>query len=331
MRSEQLWPRWPRAYPTLDLAGRLKESADDFVVTEIAEPCLDPAGEHLYLYVQKTNLSTPVLAERIANQLGVRRQDVGYAGMKDFKAVARQWFSVPVPDSPIIDYGEGVEELRRVRCAKKLRRGQLLRNEFNIRLTNLVGADLPALAERLRILADAGAPNYFGPQRFGRDNLSQALAWLPFRRRERNAFRRGLHLSVLRSFLFNEVLALRVQQASWCRTVPGEPGLPSAGYPPATQQVQDAPIHPTGPLWGRGRSPAQADLAALEHAVLEPHAALLEALEFTGLTQARRDLILRPQDLQWSMDGAALRVQFALTPGTYATSLLRELGEFRVQ
>ena len=326
VRSEQLWSRWPRAYAPLGVTGAMKESPEDFVVTEVAEPPVDEAGEHLYLYVQKRNLSTQVLAERIANQLGLKRQEIGYAGMKDYKAVACQWFSAPVSGSPDIDYGDEVQELRRVRCAKKLRRGELRCNEFNIRLVNVKGADGERLAERLRTIAADGAPNYFGPQRFGRDNLAQAQAWLPFRRRERNAFRRGLHLSVLRSYLFNEVLAQRVEQGSWAQCLPGE-------VPPSTpdvrlESVTQPDARPSGPLWGRGRNLAGAELAVLEQHVLEPHAELLEALEFTGLKQARRALALRPQDLRWSVEGEALRLQFALAPGTYATSLLRELGSF---
>lgn len=309
MRSEQLWPRWPRAFPTLGVSGQLKQTPEDFRVTELAEPVADPAGEHLYLYVQKRNLSTQVVAERMANNLGLHRSEVGYAGMKDFRAVTCQWFSVPIAGSPEIDYGDGVQELRRLRCLKKLRRGQLDGNAFDIRLTRLAGGDHAALTDRLDLLTEEGAPNYFGPQRFGRDNLSQALAWLPFRRRERNGFRRGLHLSVLRSFLFNEVLAARVGQSNWHRCLAGEQ-------------------EPAGPLWGRGRSPAQADVLELESQVLEEHAELLEALEFTGLTQARRSLALRPQELDWSVIDDVVHLKFVLPPGTYATALLRELGEF---
>jgi len=309
MRSEQLWPRWPRAFPALGLSGQLKQTPEDFRVTELADPVADPAGEHLYLYVQKRNLSTQVVAERIAKNLGLRRSEVGYAGMKDFRAITSQWFSVPIAGSPEIDYGDGVQELRRLRCLKKLRRGQLDGNAFEIRLRRLAGGDDTAVANRFDQLTTEGAPNYFGPQRFGRDNLSQALAWLPFRRRERNGFRRGLHLSVLRSFLFNEVLAARVGQSNWQQCLVGE-------------------LAPAGPLWGRGRSPAQADVLELESRVLEEHAELLEALEFTGLTQARRPLVLRPQELDWAVKEDVVQLKFVLPPGTYATSLLRELGDF---
>ena len=60
-----------------------------------------------------------------------------------------------------------------------------------------------------------GFPNYFGPQRFGHAgrNLAVAQTWLLQGRRERGnrtrAPERALYLSVLRSFLFNEQLALR--------------------------------------------------------------------------------------------------------------------------
>jgi tRNA pseudouridine13 synthase len=53
-------------------------------------------------------------------------------------------------------------------------------------------------------------PNYFGAQRFGFEggNVEQGRAMLAREIRVRNPKKKGLYLSAVRSFVFNEVLAL---------------------------------------------------------------------------------------------------------------------------
>ena len=78
-------------------------------------------------------------------------------------------------------------------------------------------------------------------QRFGHDggNVEQGRAMLAREIRVRHPKKKGLYLSAVRSFVFNEVLALRIQQGLWGQTLPGD--------------VMDPAGRPTGPLWGRGR------------------------------------------------------------------------------
>lgn len=312
MQTDDLWPRWPRALEPSGIAGRMRCQPGDFRVVEQATHEPDPGGEHLLLWIEKRSRTTRDVARQLADQFGLAVHDVGYAGMKDKAAITRQWFSVAVPGTPEIEL-DGAVVSATLRGRRKLRRGDLTGNAFALTLRQI---DVPAassvLAERLGALADRGVPNYFGPQRFGHDNLEQAIAWLPRRRRERNAFRRGLYLSVLRSFLFNEVLAARIREQTWAV---------------AASADGDA-IEPTGPLWGRGRNPSSGAQAALEQAALAPHAEITEALEFAGLTQQRRPLQLSLDKLDWGYDDGVLTMEFELPPGGYATSVLRELGEF---
>ncbi|MDQ3039535.1 MAG: tRNA pseudouridine(13) synthase TruD, partial [Pseudomonadota bacterium] len=54
---------------------------------------------------------------------------------------------------------------------------------------------------------------------------------------------------------------------------------------------------------------------------------LRSGLEKAGLKQERRALRLRSEGLKWEWLGAdALELGFALPPGCYATTVLRELG-----
>ena len=81
----------------------------------------------------------------------------------------------------------------------------------------------------------------------------------------------------------------------------------------------------TAPLWGRGRSATTALAGELEAAALAPHAQLCEDLEYAGVRQQRRALVLRPGNLSWTTSGQDLSLRFDLPPGCYATTLLSEV------
>lgn len=307
---------WPRAWPVAAGQARIKSCAEDFRVTEIPRQPPQGSGEHLYLRVEKSGAATPAVAAMLARAFAVPGTAVGYAGMKDKRAVTQQWFSVhTAADRDVTLDDANVRVLEATRHARKLRRGDLAGNRFRVHLRGVAGA---GWAERLNALAEQGAPNYFGPQRFGDDNLARARSWLLERRRRRSsAFRAGLYLSVVRAFLFNEVLAARVRDGTWNRLLPGD--------------VSAADAHrPTGPLWGRGRSGTAAAALGIEQAALAPHEALCHALEHAGPVQARRSLVLVPSDLRWRADGDTVVVEFELPAGGYATALLAEVFDLTV-
>ncbi len=303
---------WPRTCAAAPVTAVFKRTAEDFRVRETLVFKPSGRGEHLYLRLEKTDIATPFLADEIARGFGVAPVAVGYAGMKDRHSVAEQWFSVSTAkDAAAFPGIEGVRLLNATRHSRKLRKGQLADNRFDICLRDLGKGDWE---RRLQSLVAHGAPNYFGPQRFGGNNLDAALAWLPKRRRVRvSRFKQSLYLSVLRSYLFNEVLGTRVEAGSWNRPVFGE--VLEEGAEVAT---------PTGPLWGRGRSAAVGTAAEIESGALFAHRGLLALLEHTGLTQGRRSLVLHATELAWQPHEGGLKISFRLPPGGYATALLRE-------
>jgi hypothetical protein len=177
----------------------------------------------------------------------------------------------------------------------------------------LVGA-MNAIEANLQAVASQGVPNYFGAQRFGFDggNVEQGRAMLAREIRVRNPKKKGIYLSAVRSFVFNEVLALRIQQGHWGATLPGD--------------VMDEAGRPTGPLWGRGRVITTDQAQALENAVAQRHATLCEGMEYAGLGQERRALVASPGQMSWEWPQAnQLVLTFSLPAGTYATSVLNEL------
>lgn len=159
-------------YLTADLpgvGGRIREDLTDFVVEEIPlyEPC--GVGEHCYLRIQKVGLSTHEAIARLARALRVPPNRIGYAGLKDARAVTRQTVSVSgVHPERAVDLDvPGVEVLAARRHRNKLRLGHLAGNRFLVRIRG-VETDAPKQASAvLDRLVRQGAPNLFGPQRFG--------------------------------------------------------------------------------------------------------------------------------------------------------------------
>lgn len=301
----------PRALGRPACRGVLRAAPEDFQVDELLPEdfSFTGAGEHLCLHLRKRGENTRWVAGQLAAAAGVAEQAVGFCGMKDRRALTSQWFSVPLaPGAPVNLAALDAEVLDRRRHRAKLRRGDHAGNRFRITLRALSG-DPAAVEERLRVIA-AGVPNYFGAQRFGiAGNNLVAAARLLGRPRIRGGGRNGIYLSAARSWLFNQVLAERVTDATWNRTLEGEDS-------------------PDGPLWGRGRPLAGAVVAALEARVLAPWSAWCHGLEHAGLHQQRRSLVLVPGGLAWHWQGPDLVLEFRLGKGEFATALLAELGEF---
>ena len=85
----------PRLLSTLSpTPGVIKGDYEDFVVEEIPLYTASGEGTHTYFQIEKRGLSTLQAAADIAAALNVGRREIGFAGMKDARAVARQWLSV---------------------------------------------------------------------------------------------------------------------------------------------------------------------------------------------------------------------------------------------
>ncbi len=68
-------------------------------------------------------------------------------------------------------------------------------------------------------------------------------------------------------------------------------------------------------------------MQSFEQQVLSLHTDLCAGLERGGLSQERRALRARAVDLQHAwLDDCSLELRFHLSPGIFATTLLRELG-----
>ncbi|MBB3167938.1 tRNA pseudouridine(13) synthase TruD [Simiduia aestuariiviva] len=323
---------FPFALGAPSVSAQFRQHCEDFVVNEVLGFSPSGEGEHLLLEVLKRDDNTPWIAKQIARIAGVQPMDVGYCGLKDRRAVTRQWFSVYLPQQSEIDWqqlnSDTAQLLAVHRHHKKLRRGEHQANEFIIRLRDCQG-DLELLETRLNAVSQSGVPNYFGEQRFGREasNLHEAATLFATslardnsarkkggrRKGERRPGPSGMVLSAARSWLFNQVLAARVERDLWREPMAGE-----------TTELS------TGPLWGRGRNGSAGELLALETEALAPWSDWCHGLEHAGLAQERRPLVLRPMHFTWDFDGPDLTLSFTLAPGQFATAVLRELCRLEI-
>jgi tRNA pseudouridine13 synthase len=320
-------------------AGRaqLRTAPEDFLVQEWLGWEADGDGDHLLLKVRKRAANTLWVAKQLARLAKLDPRDVGFAGLKDRDAVAEQSFTVParsaIGDAWVGVAGEGFEVVGAARHRRKLKRGALKGNDFTITLRAFSG-DPTALEARLRAIAEAGVPNYFGPQRFGRDgaNLRTALAWFCDGVAPADRWQRGFALSAARAAIFNAVVARRVGDGTWNRLLPGEVvNLDGSGSVFVAEAVDAAlaercarlDIHPTGPMWG-GREATRA-APALEAQVVSRHEVLAQGLSKAGLEYERRALRIRVDRLEWTIDGEVVHLRFRLRRGAFATAVLHEL------
>ena len=319
--------------------GVIKQRAEDFIVDEIMSVEPSGEGEHLWLWIRKTDSNTEWVARQLARVADVRLCDVSYAGLKDRQAITSQWFSIHLPgredpDLTQLDSSE-FEVLRACRHDRKLRRGAHSGNRFSLRIRQLE-ADQTLLLQRLQQICEQGVPNYFGAQRFGRgmQNLVQAEQLFSSTRRSISKHQRGLYLSAARAWVFNQYLSQRVSQGLWNRSLAGDvfqlQGKSACfvddGSADLSARIESLEIHPTGPLWGRGELLSEADCRDRELQLAEQYPTFCSGLEMAGMKQERRALRLLAQQMDWQLEEEdVLRVSFSLPAGAFATMVMREL------
>lgn len=317
----------------------LKAVAEDFQVDEVLDIPLSGSGEHFWLWVEKRNLNTEEAARRIARAAGIPVRNISYAGLKDRQALTRQWFSLHLPGKADPDLSKAEDDslkiLKTARHQRKLQRGAHSANGFTLRLTEVQAARVE-LDARLELIKAHGVPNYYGPQRFGFEgsNVHGAREYaerqaLPVQRNLRSRL-----LSAGRSYLFNQVLATRVADRTWNKAQVGDllAFTDSRSFFPAGEAECSDPrlaildLHPTGPLWGLGDSPATGEAQALESRIGEAEPSIAKWLAEAGMKHERRILRLPIDGLSWHYpEPDILQLEFVLPTGCFATAVVREL------
>jgi tRNA pseudouridine13 synthase len=331
-------PIWPFVYGSPSGAGKIRTVPEDFIVHE--NLAFEPSGEgeHVFLQIQKTGENTEYVARQLARFANVRQRDIGYAGLKDRHAVTTQWFSVWLPGKSEPDWmafaTDNMKVLQTVRHARKLKRGVLSGNRFEITIRDWQGDQAKTIGQ-LGLIKANGIVNYYGEQRFGNQgqNINKALAM--FRGDKVKREQRSLYLSAARSYLFNQILSERVTTVSWNKALVGDTYMFDGSKSCFKSQLPDAEIlhrlevktiHPTGVLWGKGEVDVSGEALVIEQRIVDGYAELAQGLVTFGVEKTRRALRVNVENLEWQFsDQTTLQLCFTLPTGSYATSVLREM------
>ena len=349
----QDWPYLTNELP--GIGGQLRAALDDFIVEEI--PLYEPSGEgqHLYVSLTKSGMTTKDLQHELARLFQIDRRDVGFAGMKDKHATTTQTFSLNVGYQRPEFAAEAVARIEaalpvQVAWARfhqnKLRAGHLLGNRFRITIRDIALSPAETLARATAIVDQiraTGLPNYFGPQRFGYEggNLTQGLAVLRGERFIRDKWRRRFMVSAYQSFLCNCYLGARVERQAFLNLLDGDVAKKYATggmfdvEDLAAEQLRYAAheISFTAPMYGAKMRQAQQAAGALEAEIFAQSGITLEQLAKARMEGTRRlGRILVPDvtvqvGATEEVDASVsfLQVDFSLPKGSFATVVLREL------
>ena len=165
------------------IGGSIRNQYEDFYVEEIPEMLPTGEGPNVWIWIEKIGRTTLDVVLDIARDLHIDRKRMGFAGMKDKKALTRQWICIANMDSEeqfrqvenLDIYKTDFLEITRGR--KKLRMGQLNGNKFKILIRDLDDIEKSAdvANEVLKQLEVTGVPNYYGWQRFGKPRTNTHL------------------------------------------------------------------------------------------------------------------------------------------------------------
>lgn len=333
--------RWSTAHGLARSTGQLKAVSSDFKVTERLPETPSGSGEHLWLRIVKDGQNTAWVARQISKWAGVKPRDVSYAGLKDRHAVTEQTFSVHLPgkQAPSVHllHIDGVTVLDHSRNDKKLRTGQLIGNEFSIRIRGIQKHQLRDIESQWSVIAKKGVPNYFGAQRFGHlgQNVETGVQWL-LSEQKLPRHQQSIYVSAVRSFLFNEILSNRIQQHNWDRPIDGDflqftegkTGFYAEKITKSElQRASEGQLSPCASLVGRPKE-RFAVLDDRETNVLSRYSDICTALEMRGLVRQFRKMRVIPENpqLTWVEDDPVFK--FFLPAGSYATSVLNEMFVF---
>ena len=151
------------------LGGTLRTVPEDFRVEEL--PLAPPSGHGnvTRAHVEKRGTPTFDLLLFLSKAAKVSERRIGYAGLKDSRAVTSQYVSLPkvAPAHVRGLRGRHFRVLSAQRDGRPLRIGHLLGNRFTIRIRDINPARIESAQSVLETMVRRGMPNAYGEQRFG--------------------------------------------------------------------------------------------------------------------------------------------------------------------
>jgi tRNA pseudouridine13 synthase len=334
-------------YITEDLpgiGGLVKFKPEYFVVEEIPlyMPC--GQGEHLYVNITKTKMTTRDIQVGLAELFELMPEDVGKAGLKDKYAVSTQTLSINLSNKHMRpeEASRLIEDQMKVKVnwaryhVNKLRSGHLKGNRFTITITNIeepmnrVLEKMDNIASRL---VKVGLPNYYGEQRTGQngDNIRSGWEILTGKKKIHDRWLNRYLLSSYQSYLCNRYLAERIRRGFFGILLQGDiakkyetGGLFTVSDLITEQKRYEAKeISFTAPMYGYKMLKSQGEAAELENQVIGEAGITEEQLRKHRVKGTRRmgRLFAEPSYVEVA---EGVKLNFTLPIGGYATILLRE-------
>ncbi len=198
MREELLMQEWPFSTKSLGIGGSIKQRYSDFVVEEIqtdgtrceAKRFLEENGfenatpiqiperadervfSQLHCDLEKVNTETHFAINHLSRFLQVSRKRIGFAGMKDKRAITCQRISLFQPNlEKLALFKSKMMDVRNFEWKKeRIEIGDLKGNAFTIIIRNIELGEKETkkrLEESSAEIEKKGVANYFGEQRFG--------------------------------------------------------------------------------------------------------------------------------------------------------------------
>lgn len=339
------------------------QSVDTFFVEEYLPFKPADRGRFLLLKIKKQNMSTFKLISVIKSATGVDERDIGYAGLKDKSAVSIQYISIPIEVRKELKNitTERIEILDITRNDKALKIGNLSYNRFEILLTDISPEDAEIFKSRAEFLSQHGIPNRFGYQRFGEDSESWRQGRdIALSGKRLKGSREKLLVSAWQSKLFNDWLNERVRIGRVIESDSIQKASKILQYPPElvkelkkqkplfklfigdilkrakkeyicsnmlkeSENFVNKSIIPTGLLPGFKAKKAVSDARYIEER--------FDDEELTSLPGGRREAWIYPKNIftDYDREKNALIFSFSLPKGAYATTLLEEIGGFKLK
>jgi len=314
----------------------IKQNPEDFVVEEIPKDLVLNGGDYTYFILEKKNWNTREAVKAIASKLGVKDKYFNVAGIKDKKAITKQYVSV-FKVNPERLANLKIKDLKITvlgKCKERLKLGQLLGNKFTIRVKNAEKEP-----RKIRFIE-----NYYDDQRFGGKNkiLGRALVKKEFRKacfslrirwegRDYVGSLRNLGKHILRiyvnsyqSYLFNRAVEeyLRIKYKKYCL----------ADYSQGTFVFSDEQIkNEKIPILGFLTEFENKEIGKIYEKLMKEDKIKKEDFIMKEMPEissegGERDIFVEVKDLEIRKeDKTTYLVSFTLPPGSYATIVIKKM------
>ncbi len=351
------------AYFNEPVKFKFKQSIDTFFVEEHLPFKPSNRGRFLLLKIKKQNMSTFKLISVLKSATGLDERDIGYAGLKDKNAISIQYISIPIEVQKELKNitTDRIEILEINKNDQALKIGNLSYNHFKIVLQDISPKDADIFKERAEFLSIHGIPNRFGYQRFGEDSKSWEQGRdIAHSGKRLKGSREKLLVSAWQSKLFNDWLNERVKIGKVIESNSIQKASKILNFPPElikelkkqkplfklfigdilkrakkeyicsnmlkeSENFANKSIIPTGLLPGFKAKKAVSDARYIEER--------FDDEELTSLPGGRREAWIYPKNISTDYDREknALIFSFSLPKGAYATTLLEEIGGFKLK